>query len=116
LTPPTVTITGIKEGDTISGPVTVRIDARGPNDILYIYAAFGKTPGASLLTAPRVIYSNTYTTGQFSINPADYGVAGATTFEVVVYDWNYNRTPCHLPGLRDPRRGWIRVRTSASHR
>jgi len=51
LTPPTVTITGIKEGDTISGPVTVRIDARGPNDILYIYAAFGKTPGASLLTA-----------------------------------------------------------------
>jgi hypothetical protein len=92
LTPPTVTITGIKEGDTISGPVTVRIDARGPNDILYIYAAFGKTPGASLLTAPRVNYSNTYTTGQFSINPADYGVAGATTFEVVVYDWNYNRT------------------------
>ena len=92
LTPPKVTITGINDGDTIDGPVTVKIDAQGPNDILYIYAAFGKTPGASLLTAPRVIYSNTYTTGEFTINPADYGVAGETTFEVVVYDWNYNRT------------------------
>ena len=92
LTPPTVTITGINDGDTIGGPVTVKIDAQGPNDILYIYAAFGKTPGAALLTAPRVIYTNTYTTGYFTINPADYGVAGETTFEVVVYDWNYNRT------------------------
>lgn len=91
-TPPQVTITGINDGDTISGPVTVKIDAQGPNDIMYIYAAFGKTPGASWLTAPRVIYSNTYTTGFFTINPADYGVAGETTFEVVVYDWNNNRT------------------------
>lgn len=91
-TPPTVTISGINDGDTISGPVSVKIDAQGPNDILYIYAAFGKTPGASLLTAPRVIYSNTYTTGWFTINPADYGVCGETTFEVVVYDWNNNRT------------------------
>jgi len=92
LTPPTVTISGIKDGDTISGPVTVKIDARGPNDIFAIYAAFGKTPGASYLTAPRAVYSNTYTTGDFTIDPADYGVAGETTFEVVVYDWNYNRT------------------------
>ncbi len=92
LTPPTVTITGVAEGDTVSGPISVKIDATGPNDIQHIYAAFGKMPGAALLTSPRAIYSNTYTTGTFSINPADYGVAGATTFEVVVYDYNNNRT------------------------
>ncbi len=90
--PPTVTITGIAEGDTVSGPINVKIDAQGPNDIYIIYAAFGKMPGAALLTTPRAAYSNTYTTGTFTINPATYGVSGETTFEVVVYDWNDNRT------------------------
>ena len=92
LTPPTVTITGISDGDTVSGAISVKVDATGPNDIQIIYAAFGKTPGAALLTSPRAIYSNTYTTGTFTINPATYGVSGDTTFEVVVYDWNENRT------------------------
>ncbi|MCX7750283.1 MAG: carboxypeptidase regulatory-like domain-containing protein [Candidatus Bipolaricaulota bacterium] len=92
LTPPTVTITGISEGATVSGPVNVTINAQGPNDILYIYAAFGKMPGASLLTAPRELRTNTYTTGTLTINPATYGVSGWTTFEVVVYDYNENRT------------------------
>jgi len=92
LEPPKVTITGVAEGDTVIGPISVKVDAHGPNDIQHIYAAFGKMPGAALLTAPRAVFSDTYTTGTFSIDPATYGVSGDTTFEVVVYDWNDNRT------------------------
>ncbi|MEN3010441.1 MAG: hypothetical protein ABDI20_05610 [Candidatus Bipolaricaulaceae bacterium] len=90
--PPKVTVTGVTEGMKITGPISVKIDAEGPNDIDLIYAAFGKTPGAGYLTSPRAVYSNTYTTGTFSIDPATYGVSGWTTFEVVVYDENGNRT------------------------
>jgi hypothetical protein len=92
LEPPKVTITGISDGDTVSGAISVKVDATGPNDIQIIYAAFGKTPGAAFLTSPRAVFSQTYTTGTFTINPATYGVAGDTTFEVVVYDMNDNRT------------------------
>lgn len=92
LEPPTVTVNGVEEGMTISGSITVSIEASGPNDIQLIYAAFGKMPGASWLTAPRTVYSGTYSTGPFTINPATYGVSGETTFEVVVYDQNDNRT------------------------
>ncbi len=91
LEPPRVTVTGVTEGMTISRPITVTIEARGDNDIRLIFAAFGKTPGAGFLTAPRVVYSGTYYTGTFTIDPAAYGVAGETTFEVVVYDLNENR-------------------------
>ncbi|MGQ9700733.1 MAG: carboxypeptidase regulatory-like domain-containing protein [Candidatus Bipolaricaulaceae bacterium] len=90
--PPEVTVTGVEEGMRISGPIGVTIEARGPNDIQLIYAAFGKMPGASWLTAPREVFSGTYFTDTFSIDPAEYGVSGETTFEVVVYDQNENRT------------------------
>ncbi|MEN3009890.1 MAG: carboxypeptidase regulatory-like domain-containing protein [Candidatus Bipolaricaulaceae bacterium] len=91
LEPPKVTVTGVSEGMTVTGPISVKIDAQGPNDIQLIYAAFGKIPGASYLTAPRAAYSQTYTTGTFTIDPATYGVSGWTTFNVVVYDMNDNR-------------------------
>ncbi|MGB9758140.1 MAG: carboxypeptidase regulatory-like domain-containing protein [Candidatus Bipolaricaulaceae bacterium] len=92
LEPPKVTVQGVTEGMTISGPIQVSIEATGPNDIQLIYAAFGKMPGASFLTAPRQVFSGTYNTGTFTIDPASYGVSGETTFEVVVYDQNDNRT------------------------
>ncbi len=92
LEPPKVTVTGVTEGMTVSGPISVKIDAEGPNDINLIYASFGKMGGAAFLTSPRAVYANTYTTGTFTIDPATYGVSGWTTFEVVVYDWNDNRT------------------------
>jgi hypothetical protein len=120
LTPPTVTITGISEGSSIpAAPLSIKIDARGPNDIRVIYAAFGKTPGAAFLTAPRPVYSQTYTTGTFTIDPRTFGVSGDTTFEVVVYDMNENRThviyrvhvapAADFPGIRPPRppTGWV---------
>jgi len=92
LEPPTVTVEGVTEGMTVSAPISVKIDATGPNHIQHIYAAFGKMPGAALLTAPRAVFSDTPTTGTFTIDPATYGVSGDTTFEVVVYDMNENRT------------------------
>ncbi len=92
LEPPEVTVTGVTEGGHYSGPISFKVDAHGPNDIRYIYVALGKTPGSSYLTAPRQIYESTYTTGDKTIDPAVYGVEGWTTFEVVVYDQNYNRT------------------------
>lgn len=92
LEPPKVTVEGVTEGMTISGPITVRIEATGDNDIQLIYAALGKMPGASWLTAPREVSSGTYSTGSFTLDPAKYGVSGETTFEVVVYDQNDNRT------------------------
>ena len=92
LEPPEVTLTGVEEGGSYSGPINFRVDAQGPNDIAYIYVALGKTPGSSYLTTPRQIYISTYTTGDQTIDPADYGVEGDTTFEVVVYDVNENRT------------------------
>ncbi|MEM1544680.1 MAG: hypothetical protein QW795_08365, partial [Candidatus Bathyarchaeia archaeon] len=92
LEPPRVTVEGVTEGMTISGPITVTISAFGDNDIQLIYAALGKMPGASWLTAPREVFSGTYTSGSFTLDPAKYGVSGETTFEVVVYDQNDNRT------------------------
>lgn len=90
--PPRVSVEGVEEGMTISGPINLKIEARGDNDIQLIYVAFGKMPGASWLTAPREVFSGTYTTGTFTLDPAKYGVSGATTVEVVVYDQNDNRT------------------------
>jgi len=90
--PPEVTVNGVTEGMTITGPIEISIEARGPNDIQLIYAAFGKMPGASWLTAPREVFSGTYSTGTFTLDPAEYGVSGETTIEIVVYDQNDNRT------------------------
>jgi hypothetical protein len=50
--PPEVTVTGVTEGMTISGPISISVEARGPNDIQLIYVAFGKMPGAGWLTSP----------------------------------------------------------------
>ena len=90
--PPKVTVSGVTEGMTITDSIQISIEARGHNDIQLIYAAFGKMPGASWLTAPREVFSGTYSTGTFTLDPADYGVSGETTIEIVVYDQNNNRT------------------------
>ncbi len=103
LEPPEVTVTiegkAVAPGDEIildaaalADGLNYRVNAQGPNDIKYIYVALGKTPGASYTTGTRELFESTYTTGDASLNPADYGVEGWTTFEVVVYDVNENRT------------------------
>lgn len=92
LEPPVVTLTGVAAGDSFVGPIDFRVDVTGDNDINIIYVALGKTPGSGWLTAPRLVYSGAYTTGDDTIDPAGFGVEGWTTFEVVVYDLNNNRT------------------------
>jgi hypothetical protein len=90
--PPEVTVTGVTEGMTITGPISISVEARGSNDIQLIYVAFGKMPGSGWLTSPREFFSGTYSTGTFTLDPAKYGVSGETTIEIVVYDQNDNRT------------------------
>ncbi len=103
LDPPEVTVTiegrAVEPGDRVmldaadlADGLDYRVDAQGANDINIIYAALGKTPGASWLTGQREFFESTYTTGDAVLDPAVYGVEGWTTFEVVVYDMNENRT------------------------
>ncbi len=96
-TPPVVTLNKVEDGavyDTMFGyiPYSVSVDPAAPLSTYLIYAALGKTPGASLLTAPREVFVNTNETGDRFINPLDYAALGDTTFQVVVYDTNGNRT------------------------
>ncbi len=103
LEPPEVTVTiegqVVTPGDEImltadqlADGLDYRVDAQGPNDISIIYAALGKTPGAGFTTGMREAFYSTYTTGDAVLNPYWYPVEGWTTFEVVVYDMNENRT------------------------
>jgi hypothetical protein len=104
LEPPDVTLTiegqVVRPGDEIvldaaalaDGDIDYRVDAQGANDINIIYAALGKTPGAGWTTGIREAFFSTYTTGDAFLFPDFYGVEGWTTFEVVVYDMNENRT------------------------
>jgi len=90
--PPEIELHGVKDGDQFQGEIPFRVEAKGDNDIQYIYVALGKTPGASFLTAPRHIFVETPSTGDQTIDPQLFGVRDSTTFEVVVYDLNGNRT------------------------
>lgn len=90
--PPVIDVQGIKEGDRFQGEIPYRVDVSGDNDIQYIYVALGKMPGASFLTHPRYIFAESSSTGDQAVDPRLFGVYGPTTFEVVVYDVNGNRT------------------------
>lgn len=90
--PPEIELTGVEDGDRRWGPIPYEVTARSENDISVIYVALGKTPGAALLTAPRQAFFSTSSTGEQLIEPSLFGVHGKTTFEVVVYDVNNNRT------------------------
>jgi len=90
--PPEVKLIGVEDGAEFQGEIPYQVEATGDNDILYIYVALGKTPGAAFLTAPRYIFVETPSTGEQTLDPRAFGVRGPTTFEVVVYDINGNRT------------------------
>ena len=89
---PEVDLQGVSDGDAFQGPIPYRIDADGPNPITSIYAALDKMPGSSFMTAPRAFFSETPTTGDQEIDPRLFSSHGPTTFHVVVYDVNGNRT------------------------
>jgi len=90
--PPEITLEGVRDGDKFQGKIPYRVDVVADNDVQYIYVALGKTPGASFLTAPRYIFVETPSTGDQELDPRPFGARGPTTFEVVVYDLNGNRT------------------------
>ncbi|WP_169562201.1 carboxypeptidase regulatory-like domain-containing protein [Thermus islandicus] len=78
-------------------PFRIQAQAQGAgNMIRYIYAALGKTPGSAFFTSPRFIWTadtNGPDTGNRTLSGASVaGISGPTTFEVVVYDVNENRT------------------------
>lgn len=96
-TPPDVSIGQVDEGEVYDGalgviPYSVTSSPTSPLGTHVIYAALGHTPGSTFATGLREAWFETNSTGQQYIDPLDYGVQGNTTFEVVVYDYNYNRT------------------------
>ncbi len=90
--PPEIELSGVKDGDEFQGEIPYRVNVTADNDVQYIYIALGKTPGSSFLTAPRYIFIETPSTGDQEVDPRPFGARGPTTFEVVVYDLNGNRT------------------------
>lgn len=96
--PPRVTVSGISQGMTISGPLPVAITAESENGIKWISAALGGPPlilssyflEQELPIYPGPVFSQT-SHAEFTLDPAQCGTIGDTTFEVVVYDGNNNR-------------------------
>lgn len=94
--PPVVTLEQVSEGavyDAANGlvPYQVKVTPSVNLRTSIIYAAIGATPGGGYLTT-RAVVSQQDSTGQAYLDPAAYAAGGDTTFEVVVYDSNSNRT------------------------
>ena len=95
-TPPAVTLGQVAEGavyDAVNGLVPYQVNVTPSANLRssLIYAAMGATPGSGYLTT-RALVSEQNSTGQAYLDPLDYAAGGDTTFEVVVYDSNRNRT------------------------
>lgn len=92
-----MTVGQVDEGevfDAIWGsiPFTVTSSPAAPLGTHVIFAALGHTPGSRFATGERAAWFGTNSTGQRYLSPWDYAAQGDTTFQVVVYDYNYNRT------------------------
>ncbi|WP_456444400.1 carboxypeptidase regulatory-like domain-containing protein [Oceanithermus sp.] len=95
--PPEVELGKVEDGnvyDAMAGFIAydVRVAPAAPLATDLIYAALGKTPGSSFITGLRDVYFSIDETGDRFMDPLLYAAAGPTTFEVVVYDANGNRT------------------------
>jgi len=122
-TPPEVTLTGVSDGavfDTSFGYIPYRVVSTPaePLSTTLIYAALGKTPGSGFLSGYRDLVTDVNDTGQRYMDPLAYAAFGKTTFQVVVYDTNGNRTQLlryievsvHLDAgneLVAPELGWV---------
>lgn len=94
--PPTVTLAQVTEGavyDAVNGLVPYQVNVTPGANLRtsLIYAAIGAMPGSGYLTT-RALVSEQDSTGQAYLDPVAYAAGGDTTFEVVVYDSNRNRT------------------------
>ena len=96
-TPPEVELGKVQDGniyDAMAGyiPYDVTVTPAAPLTTDLIYAALGKTPGAGFVTGLRALFVSTNSTGDQFLDPLAYAAAGPTTFQVVAYDTNGNRT------------------------
>ncbi|QRK09127.1 carboxypeptidase regulatory-like domain-containing protein [Archangium violaceum] len=73
-------------------PYDVTVDPAGTLPTQMIYAAIGKTPGSAWASGESQSFTQTDTTGPRFLLPRAYVGLGSTTFEVVAYDANNNRT------------------------
>ena len=94
-TSPAVTLAQVLDGAVYDAagfvPYQVKVTPSANLRSSLIYAAIGATPGGGYLTT-RALVSEQDSTGQAYLDPAAYAAGGDTTFEVVVYDSNRNRT------------------------
>jgi len=95
--PPEVTLEKVEDGNTYDAllgyiPYRVRVQPAAPLQTDLIYAALGKTPGSGFVTGQREYFVSVNDTGDQLLDPLNYAAAGPTTFQVVVYDTNGNRT------------------------
>ena len=96
-TPPEVVVGKVQDGDIYDAafgyiPYDVSVTPAAPLTTDLIYAALGKTPGSAFITGQREIFVSVNATGDRFLDPFDYAAAGPTTFQVVAYDTNGNRT------------------------
>ncbi len=96
-TPPDVALEGVSDGDVFdasNGSIPYRVVSAPASPLAtnLIYASLGKTPGSGFLSGRRSYFDSVNDTGHQYMDPYDYAVYGDTTFQVVVYDTNGNRT------------------------
>lgn len=90
--PPTISTTGIAEGDTLSGTLTCSAQVADGSDIKCIYIGFGYIPGK--LEYDFVSYGS----NQIAPGPIDTTTVPDGGFQIVIvaYDINYNRSQLTL--------------------
>ena len=90
--PPTISITGIAEGATLSGMVTCSAQVTDSSDIKCIYVGFDYIPG-------ELEYNYvSYDSNEIALGPIDttYIPDGEYQIIIVAYDMNYNRSQLTL--------------------
>ena len=93
---PLLTLEGPEEGKGYSGKIDFRLITKTWAPIKAIYVSIGHTPGFGFVNGKQLNFYATKDTLWRSINiPPE--VVGETTFEVVAYDQNNNRTQLIVP-------------------
>jgi len=90
--PPTISTTGIAEGDTLSGTVTCSAQVADASDIKCIYVGFDYVPG------DLGCDFESYDSNEIVLGPIDTTIIPDGEFQIVIvtYDMNYNRSQLTL--------------------
>ena len=90
-TPPTVTVSGLTAGETVSGTLslTVTMDSEVAPFVIYAYVS-------TLARSPRTVYTPNSSTTTFTVDTTEY-VNGDNYLRVLAYDYNGNGTILFVP-------------------